>query len=510
MRRSIGTFIALLFLLCLRPPCSHAQYAPHPQAYSLTEFNGLLGIPMTREISRDGTKIFVDMTTPPSRPGSKGSHTRTFWDLERHASYTWDPADTGRPCGPSVFDGDGSWGDPFVTSSSMTGELIKGGAKRSGTETVNGIAADVFVISSPEAKAKVWIEPKYGMVVRLDMGMGNSPVEKKYEVKSLSFSQPASSVFALPPACSAAMTKPLPKTESQIKAEVTGNRSDDFLDNNSDYPDPVAQKNSCTVLFRVVHEKTLEPVRSGFQVALMTGDVVNHPPRLEIGLGTDGRAHFSAYEVTGQLRDGVLRIPNVPKDFEIYLHMINADGGGESLMHRECFHPEQVLLAVVPATKGKPGDPPVLSHWLWVKSGPLATVPGAASLPAPATPPAPHPISAAGPAKVTAVHLHLVPESYTGPCPSPIQLVADITTDGPGTVWYSFLSGAVAKKTPQEGTLNFEAAGTKSVTLEGTIRDTPRVPYTRVLAAMQDEQGRHGPQTTRSEDVPYNRTCQAK
>jgi hypothetical protein len=335
-------------------------------------------------------------------------------------------------------------------------------------------------------------------------------VEKKYEVKSLSLSRPASSVFALPPACSAAMTKPLPKTESQIKAEVTGSRNDDFLDNNSDYPDPVASKNSCTVLFRVVREKTLEPVRSGFQVALITGDVVNHPPRLEIGLGTDGRAHFSAYEVTGQLRDGVLRIPNAPKDFQIYLHMINADGGGESLMHRECFHPEQVLLATVPATKGKPGDPPVASHWLWVKSGPLATAPGAASPPTPAMATAPHPISAAGPAKVTAVHLHLVPASYTGPCPSPIQLVADITTNGPGTVWYSFLSGAVAKKTPSEGTINCEAAGIRSITLEGTIRETPRVPDTRVLAAMQDEQGRHGPQTTRSEDVPYNRTCQAK
>jgi hypothetical protein len=335
-------------------------------------------------------------------------------------------------------------------------------------------------------------------------------VEKKYEVKSLSLSRPASSVFALPPACSAAMTKPLPKTESQIKAEVTGSRNDDFLDNNSDYPDPVASKNSCTVLFRVIREKTLEPVRSGFQVALIAGDVVNHPPRLEIGLGTDGRAHFSAYEVTGQLRDGVLSIPNAPKDFEIYLHMINGGGGGQSLMHRECFHPEQVLLATVPATKGKPGDPPMLSHWLWVKSGALAAVPRVDSAPAPTPAPAPGPSVAAGPAKVTAVRLRVAPASYTGPCPSPIQLVAEITTSGPGTVWYSFLSGAVAKKTPSEGTINFEAAGTRTVTLEGTIRETPRVPDTRVLAAIEDEQGRHGPQTTRSEDVPYNRTCQAK
>lgn len=109
---------------------------------------------------------------------------------------------------------------------------------------------------------------------------------------------------------------------------------------------------------------------------------------------------------------------------------------------------------------------------------------------------------------ILGVKLRLEPADYTGQCPAPVKLVADITTDGPGKVWYSFLAGAVAKKGPPEGTVEFTAAGTKTVVLEGTIPRTPMVPETRVLTAMEDENGKHGPQTVRSEDVSYNRTCQ--
>ena len=110
--------------------------------------------------------------------------------------------------------------------------------------------------------------------------------------------------------------------------------------------------------------------------------------------------------------------------------------------------------------------------------------------------------------KVLGVRLRLDPPSYTGHCPAPIKLIADITTDGPGKVWYSFLAGAVAKNGPSEGTVEFTAGGTKSVVLEGTVPRTPMVPATRVLTAMEDESGNHGPQTVRSEDINYNRTCQ--
>ena len=121
-----------------------------------------------------------------------------------------------------------------------------------------------------------------------------------------------------------------------------------------------------------------------------------------------------------------------------------------------------------------------------------------------ANPPAARPAQAdAG--KVTAVRLRLVPESYAGTCPGKVQLVGDITTDGPGTVWYHFLAGAVSQS-PQ-GTLSFRAAGTQTVTVEGSFRSAPQVPNASLLAAMQDENGQHGPRNVTSGPVPYNITC---
>jgi hypothetical protein len=107
--------------------------------------------------------------------------------------------------------------------------------------------------------------------------------------------------------------------------------------------------------------------------------------------------------------------------------------------------------------------------------------------------------------RVTAVRLRLVPDTYAGPCPGHVQLVGEITTNGPGTVWYQFLAGAVSNS--PEGTVSFDSAGTKTVTLEGTFRAAPRVPHASLLASMQDEQGNHGPQNVSSGPVDYNITC---
>jgi hypothetical protein len=130
---------------------------------------------------------------------------------------------------------------------------------------------------------------------------------------------------------------------------------------------------------------------------------------------------------------------------------------------------------------------------------------GAASNAAGAQPAAPP--AAAGAGKVTAVRLRLVPESYSGPCPAKVQLVAEITTDGPGKVWYQFQAGAVAKNGPSEGEVGFGAAGTQSVTLDGAFRTTPMVPNTSFLASMKDKDGNHGPLNVSSGPVKYNVTC---
>ena len=117
------------------------------------------------------------------------------------------------------------------------------------------------------------------------------------------------------------------------------------------------------------------------------------------------------------------------------------------------------------------------------------------------------PASAPARGKVTAVRLRLVPERYAGRCPGPVKLVADITTDGPATVWYEFLAGAVRKLGAAEGTVSFQAAGTQQVTLPAEYVATPRVPECKLIAAAVNEDGSHGPQTVSSEPALFNATC---
>jgi hypothetical protein len=83
--------------------------------------------------------------------------------------------------------------------------------------------------------------------------------------------------------------------------------------------------------------------------------------------------------------------------------------------------------------------------------------------------------------------------------------VGDITTNGPGTVWYQFLAGAVSHS--PEGTVSFSSAGTQTVTIDGTFRMTPRVPHASLIAIMEDQEGKHGPQNVSSGPVDYNITC---
>jgi hypothetical protein len=112
--------------------------------------------------------------------------------------------------------------------------------------------------------------------------------------------------------------------------------------------------------------------------------------------------------------------------------------------------------------------------------------------------------------KVTAVRLHLVPNRYAGPCPSPVKLVADITTDGPATVWYEFLAGSVKKRGPGDGTMRFDRAGTQQVTLNAEYVMTPSVPECILLAAEVKEDGSHGPETVSSGPVNFNATCRGR
>jgi hypothetical protein len=347
------------YLAGVATPSLLAQYAKAPDTYSVTEVNSMFGPGSTLEISRDGNWAVVDRSYP--REGSpNGSHTREIYNLQAGTTYSLDLNQTAAQCGAGHFSGD--WGDPFA----MTAEVAKLNPKDAGTDTVNGIPAKVLqaVIPGQSAPAKVWVEGKYGLVLKLEMD-GKTVVE----VKKVSFAKPPASVLALPAACRGVSAPP---TEAEKIAAATGGNAADFADATMAPASP--SRNSCTVLLRVVRAGTMAPVSSGFQVALDKTVDLDHPAGYQMGVGSGGHMTFSGgglKEVTSQLQNGVLRIDDAPHHFD--LEMAFGNGGSSSaLIYRQCFGLETALLYVVQ-------NPDKLSdgtnYWLWVKSGKYALRP---------------------------------------------------------------------------------------------------------------------------------------
>jgi hypothetical protein len=131
---------------------------------------------------------------------------------------------------------------------------------------------------------------------------------------------------------------------------------------------------------------------------------------------------------------------------------------------------------------------------------PAATAPAqgqrAAPLPGQAT------AGGAANARVTAVHLKVVPAEYSGVCPVKVQLEGTLTADGPGKAYFQFQAGAVGAN--REGTVEVSAAGTATVSSEGEVRRTPRVPSVRFLAGMEPRGHQENAKWT---DVHLNISC---
>ena len=354
-----GLLIVLVFASFISTEV-HAQFAPPPDSYSVTETNAMFGPAVTMEIFRDGSKAMVDQSHA-ALPGGQPSHLRTLYDLEAHRSFTWDLLNSAVPCGASSFSGD--WGDPFAMSAELNADMSKQQAKPAGGATVNGIAARILESQTPQGKATAWLEEKYGLIVKLTMGPSAGQPQTMIEVKKFSAAKPPASVFVLPPVCGEAAKAPRTPTEAERIAADTGGSA-------GDYANAIlgpASKNSCTAVLKVVRAGSMEPLSSGFQVAVDTTLDLDHPPHYVIGMGSNGRNTFSGgglHEVTGQIRNGQLRIENVPSAFQIELSFGKA-GDASALIYRQCFAPQTALLFVVK-------NPDKLSdggHWLWSKSG---------------------------------------------------------------------------------------------------------------------------------------------
>jgi hypothetical protein len=357
-RMSIKKFVARLSLAAAA--CLTAQTPP--TAYTITESGGAPGA--TTTIYRSGAKALMVYNTP-AQGGAPASRTFSLYDLATGTNYSWTPDNGAAACSAGTFSGD--WGDPFAGTAELQSGIAKGDLKPAGSETINGIATQVYAGSTQGANLKAWIDRKDGLVIRAQISTPGAAVMTLVDVTKVSFGTPAASVFALPAAC--AGQKP-PPTANQLIADETGDDAANYV--NGMYGP--GSKNSCSVVLRVVNAKTMTPI-THIQVAIDTSYNVDNPPHYESGVHNDGTETFSGggiHEITNMVHNGVVSLGTPPPYFMLDVNLIRpGHGSGEGLVYRQCFAPTTVLLDVVKDY----GGPTESSDFLWVKAGKYAAPP---------------------------------------------------------------------------------------------------------------------------------------
>ena len=318
LKRVMGLCLATAAIVC-------GQYTTPPLSYTVVQQNSLFGPARTMSIYRDGSKAAIEVVHP-------GTHLRTIYDLQARTGIGWDASQAGAECGTSTFRGD--WGDPFVGAAGIMDDINKQHPTPSGTETVNGVSARVleFVMEGTTGKSKVWIDPKYGMIMRILMAQPVGEPKVAFETTQMTFAAPPAAMFV--PACKA--PAPVPTDEDKIAA-ITGGSGSDYAFANKGEP----TGGGCMILFHVVRAGSMTPVTSGFQVFV------------------DGK------EVP-VLANGLTRLVNMPKQFQLDVRV--PSGGGTAPIFRQCNKPQTTLLLVA-KNWDKLGEG---ADWLWVKSGKLA------------------------------------------------------------------------------------------------------------------------------------------
>jgi hypothetical protein len=317
-----------LMLSCLATAViACAQYTPPPLSYTLVQQNSLFGTATTTSVYRNGSKAAVDIVHP-------GTHVRTVYDLQAHTNISWDASQAAAECGNGAFTGD--WGDPFVGAAGIMDELNKQHPTPAGTESVNGVSDKVseFVMEGATGKSKVWIDPKYGMIMRILMAQPGGAPKVAFETTQMTFAAPPGAMFV--PACKAGA--PVPTDDDKIAA-ITGGPGADYAFANKG--EPSGASGGCMILFHIVRAGSMTLVTSGFQVFV------------------DGKQ-------VPVLPNGLTRLVNMPKQFNLDVRV--PSGGATAPIFRQCNKPQTTLLMVA-KNWDKLGEG---ADWLWVKSGKFA------------------------------------------------------------------------------------------------------------------------------------------
>ena len=197
--RALAGGLAAAALLPGVPSVSGAEPVAAPTRYSVTETLYLVVPGQVMKIGRDGGGAIIEQTLPPNADSPNGVHSRAYYDLKAGLSYTLDLIDPATPCGPSNFTGD--WGDPFAMSAGLIAQMAQSHPTDAGPETVNGIATEVSTATTPDGQARLWVEPKTGLIVKWVMTPPNGPARTMIEVTALSLTPPTPEALALPGKC---------------------------------------------------------------------------------------------------------------------------------------------------------------------------------------------------------------------------------------------------------------------------------------------------------------------
>lgn len=191
-----------MLTLALAPGAAYAQARPAPpQTYSLTMS---MGGGLTVNSARDGSKQSLEQIMPKSANGP-GMHIRQIYDFSTHKYWTMDLeggsctlATYTSPALPASF-------DPVGAAAEMQAEIAKMKPAVLRTETVNGFATKVYEAPVEEIKGKmrIFVEEKYGFIVKQVLVMGNGKEQTSAEVKSVSFARPSPDLFVPPQNCRA-------------------------------------------------------------------------------------------------------------------------------------------------------------------------------------------------------------------------------------------------------------------------------------------------------------------
>jgi len=279
-----------LMLSCLATAAiACAQYAPPPMSYTVVQHNTLFGPPTTTTFYRNGSKAAMDIVHP-------DTHVRSVLDLQAHTSISWDASQAAAECGNSTFKGD--WGDPFVGSAGFLDDINKQHPTPVGTETVNGVSAKVseFVMEGATAKSKVWVDPKYGMIMRLLLAEPGGAPKVAWETTKMIFDAPPAAMFV--PACKVAAPD---HTDEDKIAAITGGPASDYAFAHKGEP----TNGGCMILFHVVRAGSMTPVTSGFQVFV------------------DGKQ-------VPVLPNGLTRLVNMPKQFILDVRVPSGGARGQT------------------------------------------------------------------------------------------------------------------------------------------------------------------------------------